>query len=126
MFDTAHQFYDAAHTERCRLMFKNGVTRAGNIPDGAKAALLELHELYDLKQFDSYGRAGIVVGIAAGLRGLGAAYVGQADDEKGGRPGGHSTPAGPEISAACSAIGRKTHDRPVDMDTPTGHRRKVS
>ena len=111
MFDTAHQFFDAAHAERCRLMFRNAVTKARNIPPEAKAALLELHELYDLKQFDSYGRAGVIVGVAAGLRGLGAAYVGPVGDEKGG-PGGTSTPAGPEISAACSAIGRETHDGP--------------
>ena len=65
-------------------MFENAVQKAGNIPDEAKAALLELHELYDLKQFDSYGRAGIIVGIAAGLRGLGAHYVRPVGDEPAG------------------------------------------
>ena len=75
MFDTAHKFFDAAQAERARLFFENAVTKAGNIPDDAKAVLLELHELYDLKQFDSYGRAGIIVGIAAGLRGMGRQYL---------------------------------------------------
>ena len=75
VLNTAHAFFDAAHAERLRLFFENAVTKAGNIPDDAKAVLLELHELYDLKQLDSYGRAGIIVGIAAGLRGMGAHYV---------------------------------------------------
>ena len=84
VWHTAHEFFDAAHAERCRLMFENAVKKAGNIPDEAKAALLELHELYDLKQFDSYGRAGIIVGIAAGLQGMGAHYVGPEPDEPAG------------------------------------------
>ena len=75
MFDTAHKFFDAAQAERARVIFENAVTKAGNIPDGARGVLLGLHELYDLKQFDSYGRAGIIVGIAAGLRGLGRQYL---------------------------------------------------
>ena len=69
--------------------FEDVVTRAGNIPDEAKVALLERHELYDLKPFDSYGRAGIIVGIAAGLRGLGAHYVGPVGDEPGGEHTAH-------------------------------------
>ena len=87
MFDTAHAFFDAAQAERARLLFENAVTKAGNIPDDAKAALLGLHELYDTKQFDTYGRAGIIIGIAAGLRGMGAQYVppdGDEPDETGG------------------------------------------
>ena len=75
MYDTAHEFFDAAQAERCRLMFENAVKKARKIPDGAKTSLLELHELYDLKQFDTYGRAGIIVGIAAGLRGMGRQYL---------------------------------------------------
>ena len=82
MFNTAHEFFDAAHAERCRLLFENAVKRARNIPDGAKAALLELHELYDMKQFDSYGRAGVIVGVAAGLRRLGAHYIEDAADRQ--------------------------------------------
>ena len=57
------------------------MTKASNIPDDAKAAFLELHELYDLKQFDTYGRAWIIIGIAAGLRGMGRQYI--ATDETG-------------------------------------------
>ena len=79
MFNTGHEFFDAAHAERCRLMFENAVKKAGNIPEEAKTALLELHELYDLKQFDSYGRAEIIVGIAAGLRGMGRQYLAPAE-----------------------------------------------
>ena len=43
MFSTAHEFFDAAQAERCRLMFENAVKKAGNIPEEAKAVLLELH-----------------------------------------------------------------------------------
>ena len=42
-----------------------------------KEALLGLFQQYDLKQFDAYGRAGMIVGIAAGLRGMGAPCVPQ-------------------------------------------------
>ena len=68
MWDTGQEFFDAAQAERHRLVFENAVKGSPNIPDGARAALLHLHELYDYKQFDAYGRAGIIVGIAAGLR----------------------------------------------------------
>ena len=42
VYHTAHEFFDAAHAERCRLMFENAVQKAGNIPDEAKAAGAEV------------------------------------------------------------------------------------
>ena len=32
VWHAAHEFFDAAHAERCRLFFENAVTKAGTIP----------------------------------------------------------------------------------------------